>query len=902
MASSNNYSSIYKIKDMVRNDLMPKFFDMDDINDLNIGMLGLTTELITTTAEDVFNATISHIKETLPTTAKLPETIYNMAALFKVDQLFATPAKIDMDILVSTKDILEKGTTSGNVTTFVLDSKLIVDIKGIQFSPDFDIKITARKIKGEYVYTAMYDYTFLNDLTPSVATPNIKTFIYNEDEGQYLGLIVSLHQMNKYEIPETVVSNSLINNPKFTFKFDNMLANFEVFYRAPGDSKYTQLTKKLKNSPIVDEPFCFYQFKDSSSVEISFSAIPTAFSPEFNSDIIIEYYTTLGDEGNFALFSGSISEITCIASSDTYSYNNNLVLFAVPQTACTGGINTLSFNDLKNIVTEKFATINSITTETDLKLYFNNTQYTTGTQVLFNKKRDDVFERLFTAYALFRDANDVILDTNTLNIEIGDTEVTDDGFYSIPAGTVFSYATNSSSTVNKYASKLSDVSKSDVLGNRSLDTTKELPEFLYVNPFLTKIQKGSNPVPSFYLNSIDQSFMLNYSYINELSRMQFLTSSVSIKRNAIMGEDSFAIKLNIMSTTGDYVNTLGLFDDKGVWQEKMKMKMIIKDSESNEEICIVDVPFKAHDLNTNMTAFEAKLLTDDTITSTGKLKVLNVRDFNNPNGSFVSKIIPFENMNVDFALFYTDTDESGQVVTIPHQYQACEDVKNMTLSNIYSSIDYPLSLMHTFDMIRSVTTYIHAELEDENIRCNLSFVPLFGANDILNTSKYETILQRLNSQIAFLKETKDLLKNNFNIELKFFNTYGKARVVKNEYGYVISKVNSSLALEVFLYEGVDTDSIIETMESYIVDFFDSLDISGDTSIKISKLLTTLQKNIPEINFIKFLQINNYGPSVQILKNYNVDVQTMSKIEIQNFVPEYVTLRKENIKISVMEDI
>jgi hypothetical protein len=41
MADKKNYSSIYNIKDFARNIIMPKYWDMSQINDLNAGLLEL---------------------------------------------------------------------------------------------------------------------------------------------------------------------------------------------------------------------------------------------------------------------------------------------------------------------------------------------------------------------------------------------------------------------------------------------------------------------------------------------------------------------------------------------------------------------------------------------------------------------------------------------------------------------------------------------------------------------------------------------------------------------------------------------------------------------------------------------------------------------------------------------
>ena len=84
MSTTRNYSSIYNIKDFARNHLMPKYFDVKEVNDFNVGLLGMTTELISSGFEDTFNTVSMYIKELFPNTATMSETIYTYASLFQI--------------------------------------------------------------------------------------------------------------------------------------------------------------------------------------------------------------------------------------------------------------------------------------------------------------------------------------------------------------------------------------------------------------------------------------------------------------------------------------------------------------------------------------------------------------------------------------------------------------------------------------------------------------------------------------------------------------------------------------------------------------------------------------------------------------------------------------------------
>ena len=134
---------------------------------------------------------------------------------------------------------------------------------------------------------------------------------------------------------------------------------------------------------------------------------------KFNSEFKIDLYTTTGSAGNFPAYTGT--EVNVIPKSEIYTYNNGIVIFAIPQSDSVGGSDYLDIEELRSIVVEKFSTVDSYTNENDLQVYFTNFKYRYGNEILFIKKRDDAFERLFSSFALLKDENNDIYHTNTLH-------------------------------------------------------------------------------------------------------------------------------------------------------------------------------------------------------------------------------------------------------------------------------------------------------------------------------------------------------------------------------------------------------------------------------------------------------------------------------------------------------
>ena len=101
-----SYSSIYDLKTFMSSSLVPKYFDTSLVSDLNLGLLGYTSELVASVTDDTFNTVATYMNEMFPNLAILPESIYNYGALFQLGQEFATPAQMTVFLFVAEDDII----------------------------------------------------------------------------------------------------------------------------------------------------------------------------------------------------------------------------------------------------------------------------------------------------------------------------------------------------------------------------------------------------------------------------------------------------------------------------------------------------------------------------------------------------------------------------------------------------------------------------------------------------------------------------------------------------------------------------------------------------------------------------------------------------------------------------
>ena len=102
---SRDYVDNFSFKQMVLDDLMPKYFE-EETSNLTVGLTGLVTEMGGQITEDGFNTASTLLMETFPTRAKMKNSIYSNAAIFQLSNVFAESARCDFLIVLSEDDVI----------------------------------------------------------------------------------------------------------------------------------------------------------------------------------------------------------------------------------------------------------------------------------------------------------------------------------------------------------------------------------------------------------------------------------------------------------------------------------------------------------------------------------------------------------------------------------------------------------------------------------------------------------------------------------------------------------------------------------------------------------------------------------------------------------------------------
>lgn len=892
---TRDYTDNFSIKDTAINKLGPKYFEDIELSGLNVGELGLVLEQIANITEDAFNTSSVMMNEAYPNKAVMPESIYSHAAIFQLNNAFTNCGQCSFIFLLQQEDILKYGTTEGTKTHFFIDKKTVINVEDIPFTLDYDVEIIAQKnFKGgsyTYDYAAQYVIEEKNSIS-SVNDPYLKL---RETSNGYLILQLTAHQVVRTEITDTIISNSKINYPVLTFSFEDNLAGFDIFYKSPTATTYTQLTKLIKFSLPIKTPFCYYKLKDDQTIEITFSSRDGYFQPDFNSEIRIVMYTTLGKDGNFDTYTGSKIEFQ--TSSENYPYNSKMVISAKPISECSGGAERLSLEALQALTVESYSSANEISDENDIMNYFYNYKYRYGNEILPIKRRDDITERLFSAFLLLKNGT-YIYPTNTMNLDLleSDFDSSDEekNTFSLKPGHVFVYDDSGKS----------DNTLKPIPGVMSYETEKiaELMneyDFVYTNPFLISLNKHPNAV-GLYKSIVSQTCSLDYVSANPDIFTQFITSKISISRELTEAAE-YTMSLSLIPSASlddneiktSYINTLGSYENNYV---RVIVALIGSDNMERGYIELYPSYQNPNDLS-NVT-FSAKLHTDDRIRTNGEFAITNAikaKDFIQSDNVY----IPISDAKVNVYILY----KTGNVATnIFGQYDEFKStgIEDFEVSNIYSNRNDGLTYIEPMNMMRSTVSFSTVgDGENVAVKTHLTLLPVIKADIVSDTENFNIFVNKLSQNYRYIEDCLPKLRNNTHIDIKFYNTYGRS---KNYYigdeQELIDRVNITIKFKVSIVSGTDDIDIRKNLKLFIKNFIEKVNSSGNNDLFISNLIREIETNFASVHHLKFMGINDYNTNYQTISVRTTNLNELTKEERRQYVPEILVADLDNIILSI----
>lgn len=504
-------TDIYKISEFV-NQLQKKHIPVAE-DTLYMGMLGYMNETYSNIMQNSIVSATEWGNEIFPIRAKYEKDLLTYAVMYGVDNLNATPAKMSVMLGIIEKELLNN--MDGNSFTLYKDCKIIIE--DFEYHLDYDIIITRTKLpNGNYTYAARYDMA-INNTVSDIENPYLPpVYFLNIEQDNFLFLNCIIRQVEETKIYKKIISNNILENKTFDFEFNSQLVAFSL--KVTEDGVDTYLQPIFEGMPLNNnQKYCYYNYIDSNTIRIKFDR--KSYEPKLNCDIELTLKTTQGSLANFMYR----DDIILTLKSEKIDYKNLSVLIK-PISDSVYGIDRKSMDQLREIIPKQILARGTISTDKDLDNFFNTID---NNKLYFYKKRDNQIERLFYAYMIFKDSKSNIIPSNTLKVAIRESEFTNnyDNRYSFSLEKLLEYNDDK---------QLCIVNKDELSMDEIIQQEKE--KFLYTSPFTCVINKKPLSV-SYYLNNINNNYYLKFSYINGNSELQFISTSMFIRRIALEDKD-----------------------------------------------------------------------------------------------------------------------------------------------------------------------------------------------------------------------------------------------------------------------------------------------------------------------------------------------------------------------------
>lgn len=820
------------------NELQKKYYEDEDENTLMIGTYGAQAEVAGTLLQKALIVASETSNEAIPIKAKYEKNIISHAKFMGIEDINAIPAHMNVTLFIPRKQI------DNNLyqNKFTLDKSCPLMIEDFEFHIDYNIIVTRNRIRtNEYVYTAIYDMERKNPLS-DIDSPNLPPIgIFNTASGEMLGIACVIRQVQYITKYNKILTDNIIENKTMVFEFEDQLASFDVD-AAEGTTKYH--LNPVYDGTIISpkEKYCEYQFIESNSIRIKFNR--DSYMPRMNADITINIKTTKGSSGIFQYTEDIITDL----KSEQFGYSG-IHCMIKPLTDSTGGIDRKTVSELKAMIPKEALSRGSIISTTDLDAFFNSTNLE-NSKIYFYKKKYNQLEHVYYSYLLMK-YNNIIVPTNTIDIEVKEEELESNGKnWLIKPLTTFVY------------------DKSIGVINNNITESKDNP-FVYMNPFMIGINK-TPLVLSYFLTIFNVEKYLEFSYINQTSILQFVASTVNVSRSGYSNMDKYRLRISMKQNISDDFNLIVRNDDKEIVECNIKVFLLLySQTNSNDvwrytEASIINEDRYLYDFEFNMT-------TDDTISANNLIKITDLKQ---PETGKVVDSYVVNGIKADVLIMaktetYYGNDGFSNIIPGIDGYSIC---------NRYS-IRGGIDLFYNYTQMMNSTPIVKKNKDTGNYIFTINKVPMIRKSYISDEFRMKSIIKEIQTRRNYIEYCLNILEDGFDIDFKFFNTYGPSKRYTHEDETCIDRVNLSLRFKTKLYSNADK-FIISMIKDNIKTRIETID--NITDIHMTNIADEIrEKYKDQLQFFEFVGFNGYGPG------YSHIYQVAD--EIKENVPEFLNI-------------
>lgn len=923
-----NYTSNFAVKEFIQDVLMPRAFPNIPMNKLNLGLTGIASEMIGQGIEDAYGTASLMMNESFITRAVLPNSIYAQAALFDLGYQFAKPSQCNFAVQIWIDDILKHATRVANSVTmrYKLDKNTRIILGNNIYRFDYDIFIDYQYIDENLVFSIYYD---MNEKNSIAATTN-QYIKHQVTSIGWLVLFVTLQEFDR-KIEESSITDNLITvNSDIILRWTRQIAGLDLVYITPQGERLP-MKHKVQYTQEEHEPFAWYSFFDDNTIRLSFTNNAGYFQPSFNSKIESTIYTTNGKSANFDTYDRRTA-VPIQKSGNRFEYNTNTRMVALCYSGSIGGTDKSDIDQLKQDVITAYNTVNVLTTDNDLKHWFNQFGQRNGTYSEFFKRRDDPCGRLFSQFVAI--ANDsYIYPTNTLSIDVNSKDfdyVNEDpdgneNEFIIKPGHLWEYAdydeyemdNHGNPKLDPHGNKIYTGKKVQVrdcvrmvkgANGKAMVTDETLPSvgadrpFMFVNPFYIKIHR--NPNTSITYNSlINQTSWPEDVVFNNDIFYKFQLATLSIERDLSRKYNNtyriqvICVPVVASTKTMKYVTH---FDDK-FKKNNLRLILITRTAADGDTGYIEMKPVEQR--VGDAVLFEARIAVYDNLRSdltieVDQTKTLDVHPLITEGKNKGKILLDAKETRFHFAAIMKDF--SGKATT---NLFDLEDFKGYIMANRFANDYRNLTLYKPMNMMRSTITFAGSN-HDYNVR--VSLIPFLKYDVPLDNDRMSYFIRAFADQYSAMEPILSRLDGNTTLDYKLYNTYGRSAnyyigpqentdVLWNS-NILLDNVYVTIRFKMAVYDRTLYTQTVESVTNEIRLYFDRLNSGKEKDLHVSDLIHLIKGNHPNVHYIRFLGFNNYDANKQSIFTKYKDVSELKQDRLQIHVPEMIRVDASSIEI------
>ena len=858
--ATNFDPSIYNIQEMVSN-IAKMYVPNENDDTLALGLFGYISDIASLQIQNdiILNSELGN--EIWPSRAKYEKNVIAHSIIQNITDINAKPAIIQ--VLIGFEEEKISGLFVKDI--FIIDKEYIFRIGNFDFHLEYDLKLQRSLIVNQkYVYTATYDIdqTRKNNIS-SIINPYTATPYIQLDNGKRVVYIpCQLMQVTHTTEHRKIITSSSVDNRTFEFNFVDQLADFEVAVTERGET--THLTPVFDGAPIENSitKFCYYTYIDSQTIRVRFDSL--SYLPTLNADIDVLVKTTKGSAGNFDYDNSKV--ISLVITSDRFNYKNlhaNMIIM----NNSYGGEDRKTVEELRRLLPKEALSRGSITTTQDLNNFFN-TMILDSNKLrieIMKKVSNDFQKRSYYAYLLMKDEYDNVIPTNTINIEVpkslynGDYGYAthDNRKYVLKPGCHIVYENNIGRIYKKDDPRLEELLKNDT------------ENFIYTLPFMLVIT--ADPLyASYYLPIMNYPVYFTFDHVNENSPVQFISTSATWTRKFLTDMDTYFLDMELSQNLNEQSPVVEYDEEGNIVSSRLKVVMVMYNEDKSDayRYAYGDIVEE----NGKKIHVQMNFKTTDQINDDNKIRIENVYI----PGMDVSDYGYFtEHVNVDLYVLYKYENGEERGWSTLSGIVPDESLKGWTVTNKYV-INGGLNFFYNYSQVMSSIvsgTYIDNDYDGES-GFLIKSVPVirhsYMNNKELSVNENEHNIQELINQFnyekAYIDSATELLENNFLIDFKLFNSYGKSRLYSLDKAgnKLVDRVNLTLKFEVRLLKTSDNNT-----KNYILRDIKQMieDLNDLSSLHIPNLITKITNTYRNsIEYIEFKGFNTYdnGPGIQHL--------------------------------------